>query len=939
VRGELDWIVMKALEKDRNRRYETANAFAMDVQRYLADEPVAAGPPSARYKLGKFLRRHRTLVRATLVVTVLTVLGLAVGTWLLWQEKERTQVQWLRAETEAAKARAEAQAKARESQRAQKNWRVAFEALRNVYLGVAEKEAPRDRHGREEYQKLLRDGVRYFETFAEQNSEDREVQWETAVAYHWVAKLQRELGQHKEAETACRRAIVLFQEFVTRSAGATDAQSHLARSYTLLAGVLRKVGRNVEAEKNYLLALRVYQEVADRFPDQPSYKSNVAATHMELGELLETVGRLADAEVAHRAAIRIQQQLPDRSRDLLDNQLNLTGFYANLSQVLWERNRFEEAEKLLHRVVALREELVNRQALGKKPPAPRYLEALAMGYYKLGDFLRATKRAATAEDHLRQAAALFKKLGDELPGVPDYRYKQATALDSLRLVLLVAGRGPEAEKVDAEVFHLLLKLVKDHGDVPDYKSALARWHEAQAAMLQDTNHLGEAEKTFRDVLALRQELVDAHADQPLFQHDLARAYSNLGELLRLLRRYPEAKDAHQKAVSLTEAVVRKHVDVARFRDTLASSLYNQGVLLQTSAESEEAEKVYRRIVDPFEKQAADPALTYFHRGCVAASYGNLATMWAQRGRLQDAERMWGQALPILEELANDFPKDASYQNKVGITLSNMARTLRLRGKLTDSRKLYAQGVVPLRQAVELEPHHAEYAPALRNHYMGWLDTLLRLKEHVELAQRANEFAHLFPERWEDLYIAAGFFQNCKFLADKDPQLSGAQRTILARKYTQRAGGLFRSVSRKNPAQAEVQNQLAMFLNIWEDQEKEDAALALAMAKKAVAQAPRNGFYRGTLGVAYYRAGEWQTALQTLEETVRLPKGKDVFIDLFLAMARSKAGRQDQARKDYDSVVHWMAQNPSQVSDALRRLQVEAAAVLGITNQPTPKKEQ
>ena len=52
VRGELDWIVMKALEKDRNRRYETANGFAMDVQRYLADEPVLACPPSVAYRLG-----------------------------------------------------------------------------------------------------------------------------------------------------------------------------------------------------------------------------------------------------------------------------------------------------------------------------------------------------------------------------------------------------------------------------------------------------------------------------------------------------------------------------------------------------------------------------------------------------------------------------------------------------------------------------------------------------------------------------------------------------------------------------------------------------------------------------------------------------------------------------------------------------------------------
>src|SRR5262249_27973572 len=59
LRGELDWMVMKALEKDRSRRYETANGFAMDVQRYLAGEAVLAVPPSASYRLRKFARKHR----------------------------------------------------------------------------------------------------------------------------------------------------------------------------------------------------------------------------------------------------------------------------------------------------------------------------------------------------------------------------------------------------------------------------------------------------------------------------------------------------------------------------------------------------------------------------------------------------------------------------------------------------------------------------------------------------------------------------------------------------------------------------------------------------------------------------------------------------------------------------------------------------------------
>ena len=81
VRGELDWIVMKALEKDRNRRYETANGFAADVQRYLADEPVQACPPSAGYRLRKFARRNKGPVLAASLVLAALVVGIIGTTW------------------------------------------------------------------------------------------------------------------------------------------------------------------------------------------------------------------------------------------------------------------------------------------------------------------------------------------------------------------------------------------------------------------------------------------------------------------------------------------------------------------------------------------------------------------------------------------------------------------------------------------------------------------------------------------------------------------------------------------------------------------------------------------------------------------------------------------------------------------------------------------
>ena len=81
VRGDLDWIVMTCLEKDRTRRYDTANSLALDIQRHLNDEPVAARPPTAAYRLQKLVRRNRLAFAAATVVLVALVLAAGVSTW------------------------------------------------------------------------------------------------------------------------------------------------------------------------------------------------------------------------------------------------------------------------------------------------------------------------------------------------------------------------------------------------------------------------------------------------------------------------------------------------------------------------------------------------------------------------------------------------------------------------------------------------------------------------------------------------------------------------------------------------------------------------------------------------------------------------------------------------------------------------------------------
>ena len=81
LRGELDWIVMKALEKDRSRRYETASGLARDVERYLAGDAVEAGPPSGWYRVRKFARRNRVVLTTTVLVALALIAGTTVSAW------------------------------------------------------------------------------------------------------------------------------------------------------------------------------------------------------------------------------------------------------------------------------------------------------------------------------------------------------------------------------------------------------------------------------------------------------------------------------------------------------------------------------------------------------------------------------------------------------------------------------------------------------------------------------------------------------------------------------------------------------------------------------------------------------------------------------------------------------------------------------------------
>jgi WD40 repeat protein/serine/threonine protein kinase len=136
VRGELDWIVMKCLEKDRTRRYDTANSLARDVERYLHDEPVEACPPSVRYRLRKFARKYRMPVTVAAAFVLLLTAGVVVSTWQVVRATRAESEAVLQADV-AKVAEREATKKRQEAEAAQEQARKAEARMQRLYYAAS----------------------------------------------------------------------------------------------------------------------------------------------------------------------------------------------------------------------------------------------------------------------------------------------------------------------------------------------------------------------------------------------------------------------------------------------------------------------------------------------------------------------------------------------------------------------------------------------------------------------------------------------------------------------------------------------------------------------------------------------------------------------------------------------------------------------------------
>jgi serine/threonine protein kinase/tetratricopeptide (TPR) repeat protein len=519
VRGELDWIVMKCLEKDPSRRYETASGLARDVQRYLADEPVQACPPSTWYRLRKTVRRHKgPFLAAALVLAALLVgvVGTTVG-WLRARAAEqlagerlaqvqRANVQTTQALGESEKARKEADDARRRTREAL--YTLTDEALKpllakQVELGAREKA-------------FLRKAQKLFEEFARSQGDTEQARRDRADGAFRVARVRRPLGELKEAEKALRDALAVRRQLAADFPPVPEYRDDLAATYFDLGLVLLPMGRIPDAEAAYREALALRRKLAADFPAVANYRHGLAATHGNLGALLAEAGRPGEAEAAYREALAQQQQLLAESPKDPESHLALAMTHGNLGDLLYATGRPQAAEPFLRQAVAHMEKLCTAF-----PSVPEYAHAGARNYNSLGRLLWTMGRSKEAETAYRKALGVQRKLAARYPTVPAYRRELAITLTNLGPLFASTARSDDAEAAYREALILHHRLADDFPRVPSYRRELAVSLSNLGSLLAKTNRPQKAEVAFRHALAIEEKLVAESPGVPEYEHALA----------------------------------------------------------------------------------------------------------------------------------------------------------------------------------------------------------------------------------------------------------------------------------------------------------------------------------------------------------------------------------------------------------------------------------
>jgi serine/threonine protein kinase/Flp pilus assembly protein TadD len=675
LRGDLDWIVMKCLEKDRPRRYETANGLAADVRRHLSQEPVLARQPSRRYWFQKLVQRNKVLFGAMSAVLAALILGLSTSLWSLVHERA---------------ARRQAHKEAVRSQQ-------VAQFLKAMLNGVG----PSKALGRDT--QMLRE---ILDETAQRVGADLKAEPEIeAEVRNTLGEVYLALGELPQAEAMIREALAIRRKVL----GSDHAD--VAASLNDLGTVLYRRGQLPEAETRLREALRMRLKLGDRDPlETAKLLSNLALVLWYQGNLVEAAdlcreavalrrklqgnthpdvagplsnlalilwngGKLDEAESACREAIELERRRPGKQTPGLARSLSTLGV------ILDERGRVADSEAVQREALAMRRKLFARSHT-----------EIAWSLYLLAVVLTERGNWAEAEALHREALSMRREL------LGDAHQDLARSLCDLAILLEDRGEFSESEKLHREALEMRRKIL---GNEHQHVARSLTW---LAVTLASQGKLIEAETSLREALAMNRKML---GDKNL---STAHSLACLAEVHRLQGRLAEAETLQRDALATRCRLAgQDRVDVALSLEELARVLQAQGRLA-------EAEGTNRQALALFRKNLGD------HHRSVASTLEHLLVILHDEAKLEEAGRLAREDIAIRQINPDEW--------QLYWAQSLLGSILLLQTNYTAAEPLLRSGFEGLHQRQERIPFHQASCLA---EAMRWLEQLCEATGHHEQA--------------------------------------------------------------------------------------------------------------------------------------------------------------------------------------------------------------
>jgi tetratricopeptide (TPR) repeat protein len=653
VRGDLDWIVMKCLEKDRTRRYETANGLARDVERHLNNEPVAAAGPSALYRMGKFARRHRFGLVMAGLLTSFMVSGVVVGL-----------AQALRAERAERQAKQNLVKEQKASQEAQAKAREAETALARAESEKAEKERALKGEREQRTNALASLAAAQMEkTRAEKAQKDAEAARDEAKAERDKAKQERDKADQarKEAVDARQAATVATTTATNALRESREQQVKLEETMDFmlfkLSDKLRPIG-HVDLLRDVtenILAHYASLPPGDESDESLSRRLRVSDNR---GHVLAIQGESAKAEEAYRASLEIAEKLSAGDLGKTNWQEELFTCHEKIGEILQARGDSARALQEFEKTLAIAQRLTTNGLLD-----PVWQEHLLHSHIKVGDARRVLADKPGAANAYNSALTTAQELTKTDTNNAAWQMDLSACYCKLGAIWLEEGRA----EVAMTPCQTSLKIAQQFADKDpansEWQSALADSHDNLGDVLLARKETKEASKHYEDALQIRRRLADNDPADTRWQRDLLRSHFNIARAQAYERQGSKQLKAFLAGWKPVVNLTKMPVDVGH------------QLFTADSKSSKPLETVQRTMDDARQLADKDPGNTQWKED-LASYYSLMGDMLLQARNKDAALKAYLEALRIRKELASRDTNAAALQYGLALSHANVAVALR-----------------------------------------------------------------------------------------------------------------------------------------------------------------------------------------------------------------------------------------------------------------------